>query len=227
MENEHQQNIVSVNGYYEFLTDPSAKDVFGKIDFELKSGMHIQFLHPEQESNFAFIERYHESLNQYYIDFFGVTLGRGGESTDTYFYLDFEEKKRGTIPPEQRYFLSEEHLIIGLFACKVYAIDFNSEESTITTFKKMMREEYEEYKEDFYRLLAQVKTTTYTGDDDIELEKSIQSAFKEFKKLGWVYFKNEEQFVVMPSLERLRKLYADEINNIQRVTQLYQLQEKE
>ncbi len=218
MENEHRQK-----GCYEFLGAPWAKDIFGKVDFTLKSGTHLQLVHPEQEDQFRFVSKYWESLDQYYTDFFGVTLERGGESTDTYFYLDFEEKKRGEIPIDQRYFISEEHLIIGVFACKVYSIDFNSVESSISTFKKLMRDEYDQYKEDFYRLLARTKTNVYTGDDDLELEKSILSAFREFKKLGWVYFKNDEQFVIMPSLERLRKLYANEINNIQRLTQIYQV----
>lgn len=220
MENEHLQK-----GYYEFLGDPLAKDIFGKVDFTLKSGTHLQLVHPEQEEQFRFVSKYWESLGQYYSEFFGIELERGGESIDTYFYLDFEGKKRGDIPADQRYFLSEEHLIIGVFACKAYSIDFNSEESSISTFKKLMRDEYDQYKEDFYRLLARTKTNTYTGDDDLELEKSIQSAFREFKKLGWVYFKNDEQFVIMPSLERLRKLYAEEINNIQRLTQIYQVKQ--
>ena len=201
MENGHSQK-----GNYEFLGDPWAKDIFGKVDFTLKSGTHLQLVHPEQEEQFRFVSRYWESLDQYYADFFGVKLEKGGESTDTYFYLDFEGKKRGEIPNGQRYFLSEEHLIIGVFACKVYSIDFNSEESSISTFKKLMRDEYDQYKEDFYRLLARTKTNVYTGDDDLELEKSIQSAFKEFRKLGWVYFKNERQFVIMPSLGAVEKV---------------------
>ena len=223
MEDEHSENIKVIDAY-NFLKSPSAKEVFGKVDFTLKSGIHVQYKHPDQESEYQFINNNIDSLRNYYQDFFGVMLEKGGEETEIYYYLDFQGNKRGAIPPEQRGFLSNESLIIGMFACKVYSIDFNTEESSLTTFKKMMREEYEEYKDDFFRLLAQTKSTYITGDDENELDKSVRSAFREFKKLGWIYFKNDEQFVIMPSMERLRKLYADEIHDIQRLTQNYQTQ---
>ncbi len=212
------KNGVEIKDRYDFLRSPDARDIFGKVDFLLKSGAHVQFQHPEQEQEFIFITRNPTSLNDYYRDFFGLTLEKGGIETDSYYYLDFENNKRGNIPSDRRDFLSEESLIIGVFVCKVYNIDFNAEESSIVTFMKLMREEYEEYKDDFYRLLAQTKSAYTTGEDDAELYKSILSAFKDFKNLGWVYFKNEEQFVIMPSMERLRKLYAGEINNTQQLT---------
>lgn len=223
MENEHSKITGQVTEAYAFLSDPKARQVFGKLDFELKSGKHIQYLHPEQEELFLFVKKHYESLGSYYENLFQVVLGYSGAETDMYYYLDFDGNDRGKIPGGQRYFLTEEHLLIGIFACKVYNIDFNSEESSITTFKKLMREEYEEYKGDFYRLLAHTKKELYTGDDDVEVDKSILSAFREFKKLGWVYFKNDDQFVIMPSLERLRKLYANEINDIQKLVASYGL----
>ncbi len=201
--------------YYEFLLKEETKEIFGKLDFELKSGVHIQYHHPDQESYFLFVRKYFSSLYDYYKDLFGVILDRGGEDLNAFYYLSFEGNNRGAI--SQRYFLSEECILIGLFVCKVYNIDFNSEESSLTIFKKLMLDEYEEYKDDFYKLLAGTKTTIYTGDDDIELEKSIKNAFSEFKKLGWVYFKTDTQFVILPSFERLRMLYVKEIMNIQEI----------
>jgi chromosome condensin MukBEF MukE localization factor len=129
MENENSQHL---RDPYLFLKDAQAKNIFGKVDFELKSGTHIQYRHPEQEEQFLFISKYYPELNLYYQNFFHITLEHGGENTDTYYYLDFEGNKRGEIPPEQRYFLSEEHLIIGIFICKAYNIDFNSENTKKT-----------------------------------------------------------------------------------------------
>ncbi|WP_087138231.1 condensin complex protein MksE [Elizabethkingia meningoseptica] len=183
--------------------------------FELKSGVHIQYHHPDQEAYFLFIRKYYSSLHDYYKDLFGIVLDKGGEDLNAFYYLSFEGNNRGAI--SQRYFLSEECILIGLFVCKVYNIDFNSVESSLTIFKKLMLDEYEEYKDDFYKLLAGTKTTIYTGDDDTELEKSIKIAFSEFKKLGWVYFKTDTQFVILPSFERLRMLYVKEIMNIQEI----------
>lgn len=218
MENDNP-NTGEIKNRYAFLQTADARDNFGKVDFLLKSGTHVQYQHPDQEAEFVFISRNAPGLNDYYRDFFGLTLEHGGSETDAYYYLDFENNRRGAIPADRRDFLSEESLIIGLFACKVYNIDFNAEESSLPIFMKLMREEYEEYKDDFYRLLAQTKSTYTTGEDDVELYKSIQSAFRDFKNLGWVYFKNDEQFVIMPSMERLRKLYAAEINGIQQMTE--------
>lgn len=201
--------------YYDFLLQSETKEIFGKLDFELKLGTHIQYSHPDQESYFLFIRKYFPSLYDYYKDLFGIILEKGGEDLNTYYYLSFDGNNRGTI--SQRYFLSEEYILIGLFVCKAYSIDFNSEESSLEIFKRLIQNEYDEYKDDFYRLLANTKSTIYTGDDDIELEKSIRNAFSEFKKLGWVYFKTENQFVILPSFERLRILYIQEIMNIQEI----------
>lgn len=213
MEHEHSNGITEIKDRYAFLYTSDASDIFGKVDFMLKSGIHLQYQHPDQEAEFIFVGRNFLSLNNYYRDFFGVSLEKGGAETDTYFYLYFEGNRRGSIPADRREFLSEESLIIGIFACKVYSIDFNAEESSLNKFLKLMKEEYEEYKDDFYRLLAQTKSSYTTGEDDMELYKSVLAAFKDFKNLGWVYFKNDEQFVIMPSMERIRKLYAQEINN--------------
>ncbi|MGZ4054019.1 MAG: condensin complex protein MksE [Bacteroidia bacterium] len=223
MEDADSETTKGLNGSYSFFKDPEAINVFGKMDYELKSSKHIQFLHPEQEDMYAFIKKHYIELNNYYQNFFQVNLEYSGVETDTYYYLDFDGNNRGEIPSGQRDFLTEEHLIIGIFACKIYNIDFNAEESSLRIFRKLMREEYEEYKDDLYRLLAHTKNQIYTGDDDFEVDKSISSAFKIFKKLGWVYFKNEDQFVIMPSLERLRKLYAREISDIQGLAASYKL----
>lgn len=154
--------------YYEFLLKEETKEIFGKLDFELKSGVHINII-TWPRGLFLFVRKYFSSLYDYYKDLFGVILDRGGEDLNTFYYLSFEGNNRGAI--SQRYFLSEECILIGLFVCKVYNIDFNSEESSLNIFKKLMLDEYEEYKADFYKLLAGTKTTIYTGDDDIELEK--------------------------------------------------------
>jgi hypothetical protein len=202
---------------YRFLYDDQAAELFGEIDFNLKCGTHFQYLHPEQEQQFNFIRHHFDGLKRYYEDFFHVLLSVGGSETESYYYLDFEGGKRGEIPADQRYFLSEECLLVGIFACKVFNIDFHSHETTVKGFTSLIRNEYEEYKSDFFRLLAHTKKQKYIGDDEKELDKAVGKALGEFKKLGWVYFLDQERFRVMPSLERIRLLYADEIMNTQKL----------
>jgi hypothetical protein len=215
MENDNSKEREVDLDHTSFLKDAEAPSTFAGLHDQLRAGTHIQFAHPEQEEQFRFIERNFDSLAQYYKLIYKVRLEFGGAETDTYFYIDFEDGRRGEI--KEREFLSGEHLLIGVFMCKVYNIDFSAHESSVLTFVSLLKTEYEHYKDGFYRFLAQTRKETYTGEDDINLEKAIRGALNTFKNLGWLYFKNDEQFVVMPSLERLRKLYADEINNPQKL----------
>lgn len=202
---------------YKFLYDDQATALFGEIDFDLKCGTHFQYLHPQQEQQFLFIRHHFDSLRRYYENFFHVLLSEGGSETENYYYLDFDGGKRGEIPVDQRYFLSEECLLVGIFACKVFNIDFHSHETTVSGFTHLIHNEYEEYKSDFFRLLAHIKRQKYMEDDEKELDKAIDKALGEFKKLGWVYFIDQKRFRIMPSLERIRLLYADEIINTQKL----------
>ncbi len=207
-----RDNDSQVTTVYEFFLDEGAPKLFARLDYELRKGKHIQLQYPGQELLFRFINKHIDSLQKYYRDFFGVSLEEGGERTQKYYFLDSASEVNSKIPSPYRQTLKGEFVIIGIFLCKMYYVDF-SEINTLTSFKVALREEYESYRESFYRVFAYAKGDKYTEGDDENVSTQIEKAFKEFDRLGWVELKGDD-FEVMPSLERLRKLYVSEIQNI-------------
>lgn len=197
---------------YEFMQDAEAKSLFAEIDYYLRTGTHIQHQYRGQEESFRFIERHFSSLQSYYADFFGLILCSGGEGERRYFFLDADGDRKNRVPNSLREYLDADLLLIGLFLCKLRYVDF-SEVETITDFSRALREEYEPYKADFYRLLTRGNSNKQTASDDLTVDKRIVRAFHKFHHLGWVRLEGD-RFRVMPSLERLRLLYIHEIDRI-------------
>ena len=218
MENEHSQNIV-----YEFLADREVKSVFSKIDYALRSGVHIQREYPRPERMFLFIEKYYDSLAAYYSDMYRLTLEKSGEDYyNKYYYLDFEnEQNRSAIPGDSKYkrYMDSQHIIIGMLFFKMYRLDANIELDNIKDFIQLLFTEYEEEKNGLFRLIVGAKnekTTDYLEQDVI---KEINNAFGEFENLGWLVFLDDEKltFKVLPSFERLRQKYERQILTIDEI----------
>ncbi|MBF9253241.1 hypothetical protein I2I11_08055 [Pontibacter sp. 172403-2] len=74
MEDESKQNITRTD----FLQDKKVDQVFAKIDYLLRSGVHIQYDYPLPGELFRFIERNFDSLTLYYQELFMVKLEKGG-----------------------------------------------------------------------------------------------------------------------------------------------------
>lgn len=202
---------------YDFMEDANAQKLFASIDYQLRSGVHIQYQRKGQEDVFKLISRFYPSLRKYYKELFGLNLSTHGESSQKYYFLEADPDQINRIPSKLRDPLDGDLVIIGLFLCKLSYIDF-SEAETITDFKRLLREEYESYKADFYRLLNRTQSNTQTVSDDMVVERRVDKAFQEFNRLGWVQLEGD-YFEVMPSLERLRLLYANEIDRINELIQ--------
>lgn len=202
---------------YDFLQDEDAQKLFADIDYQLRSGVHIQQQRRGQEDIFKIVSRFYPSLQKYYKELFGLLLNSQGESIQKYYFLEVDPDQRNRVPSKLRNPLDSDLVIIGLFLCKLSNIDF-SEAETLTEFKRKLREEYESYKPDFYRLLNRTQSNTQTVSDDMVVEKRVDRAFQEFNRLGWIQLE-KDYFEVMPSLERLRLLYANEIDCIDELIQ--------
>jgi len=81
MENENTQEITR----HVFLTDKKADQVFAKIDYMLRSGVHIQRDYPLPGELFRFIERNYKSLKLYYEEIYKVVLDKSGSEFNTYY----------------------------------------------------------------------------------------------------------------------------------------------
>lgn len=206
-------NEDTTSGALAFFNDADAEEVFAKLDFQLKDGMHIQ----ERDHQFAlyyFLNRNERSLTAYYDRYFGVNLGVGGVGKDRYYYLEFNPADRGGVDGEHRYFLKPEYVIIGFLIYKIIFIDRNFDIESVKKLQITIQTDYEELKDDLYRLLARLRRTGSTELGDNRVAEIVLDALKEFKKLGWVVLE-EDFFDVMPSFHRLNKIYSDHISNFE------------
>ena len=197
---------------FAFLGTPDAESLFGELDYRLRSGEHIQAQYRGQEDLFRFLTKWTSELTYYYRYLFGLSLeAEGSMYGSRYYYLTFTEGVKSKVPNRLRQPLKKEFVLIGIFLCKL-ELDF-SKVNTVSGFKRAIREDYEVYKSDFFRLLASVSSSDYLETDEQAVDKKIESAFGEFHRLGWIRLSGDV-YETMPSLERLRLLYVNEINNI-------------
>ena len=208
MGNHHQQEKIDSTS---FLSDPEAKSLFAKVDYALKNGRHIQRLQ-EHEDQFRFIQKNYPSLQQYYLDFFGVFLETSGESINKYYYLEFLPDSRGGIPAENRHFLPNEYVIVGFMLYKIMFIDGYVELNSLVALQKMIRQDYEDIKPGIYRALAKAKKVNTTEMDDQKVDDVVEKALREFSRIGWIEW-DGHVFDILPSFQRLPKIYGDYINN--------------
>ncbi|GAB4032062.1 hypothetical protein [Spirosoma jeollabukense] len=203
----------TANGYA-FLTTTEAERVFGKLDYALKDGLHIQEkLHPDF---YFFVDKNHPDLSTYYEKLFEVKLEKSQNGSDHYFYLDFiEANSRGKIVTEHRYFLASEHVIVAFLLYKVIYNDLQIELDSVKRFQKMLREEYEDLKPLIYEKLAQVTRKKPSDMDDEKLNGIVLSAMREFGRIGWILLEND-YFETLPAFGRLTLVYGDPINMIGR-----------
>lgn len=206
MANEHMEAL----SRYTFLTDRDAPHLFGKLDYALKDGVHIQErTHPDY---YLFLQDHQSGLAAYYQDLFGVRLRGSGDGPDRYYFLDFVEAGlRGSVVAEHRYFLSPEYVIVGFLLYKVVFNDLQIELDSVGQFQKMLREEYDDIKPLLYEKLAQVLRRKPSELDDDKLNGIVAGAMREFGKLGWILL-DGDYFELLPAFRRLTDVYGDAIN---------------
>lgn len=195
-----------------FLLHEDAERLFSKTDYALKNGVHIQDYRSQAEL-FGFLNENYQSMKLYYEEYFSIVLDYGGETLEKYFYIDFMAQSRGGIPEDNRHFLPNEFVIVGFLLYKIIYIDGYIELNTVSRFQRMVRLDYEELKPGIYRTLAKARRDKNTQMDDERVDKIIADAMDEFRKIGWIVFEGEV-FDIMPSFQRLPKIYADYINDI-------------
>lgn len=202
---------------YAFLYDRKAITYFSKIDYSLKSGIHIQREYPKPSELHRFVDQYYPSLKDYYKDFFRLSLCKAGNEFNQYYYLDLEEGGKSNISSDFREYLKTEYIIIGLLFFKMYKIDGNIELDSINEFISLLFSEYDEEKVALTRLLTDTNSTKTSDHNDQKLEDIIRKSFLKFGDLGWLMWENEvdkNRFKILPSFERLRQMYQPQIESI-------------
>jgi len=208
MGNYHPQENINATS---FLSASEAKELFARIDYALKNGVHIQRWQ-QQEAMFRFLERHFHSMKLYYRDFFGIPLEEAGETVNKYYYVDFLPGSRGNIPVENRHFLANEYVIVGFMLYKIVFIDGYIELDSLPALQRMIRQDYEDIKPGIYRALAKARKVNTTEMDDQKVNDVVEKALREFSKIGWIALEGQN-FDILPSFQRLPKIYGDYINH--------------
>lgn len=210
MENENTKGVTRLD----FLTDKKAEQVFAKIDYMLRSGVHIQRDYPLPGELFRFIGRNYDSLKLYYDEIYKVVLDKSGSEFNTYYFIDFEEGSRGNILGGHREYLKTEHIIIGMLFFKLFKLDGNIELDRVSDFTNLLFSEYEEEREALQKLIADAMNDKSSDLNEDKIGGVIKKAFEMFNELGWIAWDDEQdkdRFRYMPSFERLRLLYQPQI----------------
>ncbi len=210
MENASKQEISRLD----FLNDKSTDDYFAKLDYKLRSGVHIQREHPLSEACFRYLDRNFESLKLYYKELFGVLLTRAGNQFNTYYFIDFLDGGRGNIHSDYREYLRTEYVLIGMLYYKLYKLDGNIELDSVSDFISLLFSEYEEESDSLRKLIMDVSSDKSSDYTDEKLENIITKAFSKFSDLGWIAWEADDEknrFRHLPSFERLRSLYQSQI----------------
>ncbi|MFC4634648.1 hypothetical protein ACFO3O_12055 [Dokdonia ponticola] len=214
-----ENNDISEVEYLKFLKEEDAIQYFGRLDYLLKDGVHIQE-DADQIPYYRFLKENKNSIREYYERFFGISLKEENKETDSYFFLDFNDSSRGSIPQPFRDILKNDYIIIGLIIYKILFLERNLELTSIQKLKQTIRNDYQEFKPGLRKLVAQSTTDKDNFDDDEAIDNAIDRALKQFRKLAWLDYKGDT-FESRASFHRITTLYEDIIPKIDTIIKSY------
>jgi chromosome condensin MukBEF MukE localization factor len=196
-----------------FFADEEAEAHFAALDFALRNGQHAQQSHPQQRAWFGLLHRQRASLQLYYRQYFGLALEQRRQSSEPYYYLRPIEGGSCQVPESNLSKLEPAHVIIALLLCKIALIDYQEFNSVEALFM-LLREEYSAYREGLFRQLLHLKNNKESEFDEKKMHGWVKQALTDFEELGWMHRLPGGAWRVLPSLDRIRELYQDEIQNM-------------
>lgn len=216
MEDSYLQTEVK----YDFLTYPDTKEYFGELDYALRNGTHIQ-QQSRPKGVFSYLKKAYPGLVDYYKDLFDLTLSTAGQGEEQFYFIEFEKDPngqyfRGAIPLNNRCYLKDAYLVVGLLLAHFYGLELTTEyKYSVEGFVRLINEEYEEYQPQLLRLFARNDNEFVTDADQNAVLNVVRKAIEEFDQLGWVELNRDTQeFEILPSCKRLLLLYQDWIDRV-------------
>lgn len=205
MENDNQS--------FAFLATESSKKFFAEADLALKSGRHIQMA--TDIKLWEFIGDNFQSLQYYYDTLYDVLLTEAFNDREKYYYLEFKEDSRGKLGKSSRE-LDDKYLIFGILLLNIFKEKFFEKKEVKWEELEQLFDE-SEHKEYWQKLFYGKNHPTVTEVED--RKQKVRGLVTEFERIGWTVWldKDEIIFEIMPSIDRLQRLYANEINNIERL----------
>lgn len=203
------------NSIFSFLESEAATKYFAECDFALKQGRHIQ-LYGSDAKLWDYINDHYTQIAHYYEHLFGVFLRKDSNERDVYFYLDFPEDGHGRFIQERNKDLDDRQVIIAIMLLNVYKERFFETKEIKWSYIEQIIEEGE-HKEHWQKLLYGEVKRNYTPNEKEEMKKRMERALNDFDKLGWISWIDRENlhFEVLPAIDRIAKMYASEISNVE------------
>lgn len=201
---------------YDFLDCTQGVELFAKLDFALKDGVHIQE-YGKQKELFRYVHQYFSTLSSFYETYWKFNIEKGGTDTNVYYYPKFSADIKNDIPTNHKHAMSKENIIVGLLLYKVYFIDCNIELNSLPKFQKILRLDYPDLKPGIIKTLAKAKKEKATQFNDDKIDNCIKNAFDEFNKIKWIELEEDGMFEILPAFQRVTLEFAPFINNIDEI----------
>lgn len=206
---------------YEFLNTERARKYFADTDFALRSGRHIQNFGNDFKF-WDFINDYYEKgLARYYEELLGMVLRKEYSERESYFFLDFrEEGNKGKFGYERTYALDDRLIIFSILLLNLYKEKFFENKEVKWDELSYIIEEGEN-KDMWQRLLYGEAKRNYTPNEKEDLRRKVERTLQLCERMGWIRWVSYEDlhFEIMPSIDRIAKLYQTEINNVDIITE--------
>lgn len=207
------------NANYPFLNSEQATKYFADADIALKQGRHIQDFGTDIRL-FSFIDEFYEKgLEDYYKQFFGMNLVCDKSDNGKFYYLDFPDDGKGKFGKENRSKeLEDDKVIFAILFLNLYKERFfEQKEFTWQELEQIFKEG--EHKELWQNIFFSKVKQNYTPREEKDVKDKVRKILSDFEKLGWIVFKNQEDihFEVLPSIERISRLYGDVIDNLESI----------
>ena len=209
----------NANSNFPFLNTEQAKRFFADADITLKQGRHLQDFGNDSRL-FTFVDEFFDKgLEDYYKQLFGMNLVKDFSDNEKFYYLDFPEDGKGKFGKENRSReLEDEKVIFGILFLNIYKEKFfEKKEFQWQELEQIFKEG--ESKELWQTILYGKVKPNYTPKEELDVKDKVRKILTDFEKLGWINFKNQDEvyFEILPSIERMSRLYKDVINNVESI----------
>lgn len=209
----------NANSNFPFLNSEQANKYFADADIALKQGRHIQDFGNDTRI-FSFIDEcFEKGLEDYYKQFFGMNLVCEKSDNGKFYYLEFPEDSKGKFGKENRSKeLEDDKVIFAILFLNLYKERFfEQKEINWQDLEQTFKEG--EHKDLWQCILFGKVKPNYTPKEEQDVKEKVRRILNDFEKLGWITFNNQEEFMfeILPSIERIGKLYKDVINNVESI----------
>jgi chromosome condensin MukBEF MukE localization factor len=221
METDTQAANYEYNFTYEFLSTERARKHFADTDFALRSGKHIQNFGNDFKLWDFVNDYYDKGLSKYYMELLGMVLKKEFNEREAYFFLDFpEEGSKGKFGYDRTYALDDRLVIFAILLLNLYKEKF-FENKEVKWDELLYITEEGENKDLWQKLLFGENKRNFTPTEKEEVRRKIERTLQICDRMGWIRWLSYEDlhFEIMPSIDRIAKLYQTEINNVELLTE--------